>query len=104
MNEYCGRCANRYTFAVCINCHGASNYAPLEEQEQSGNDCLTCKHKDSAAGAAICKSCTIRGNEPPTNWEQEEMQGLYCLTEDCPYQNGMPCASAGVCGGYEGRT
>jgi len=27
----------------------------------------------------------------------------FCLTEDCPFQIGMPCEAAETCGGYEGE-
>lgn len=72
MNEACGRCANRNIYAVCFNCKGGSNYAPLEQKKKSTKDCFNCMHKDSRPSAEPCESCTIRGNEPPTNWEQEE--------------------------------
>ena len=73
MNEFCGRCANRSIFAVCFNCKGEKNYAPLEEQKEqkkSTKDCLNCKHRDSEPSAKPCKSCVSRGSEPPTNWQE----------------------------------
>jgi len=90
-------------------------------EEITIGQCETCKYEKLASAEEPCFVCGNGASDCPLygqdlnekacancKWEEigsvdDDKKSKICLTEDCPFQDGNPCAAAETCGGFEGE-